>query len=61
MPITRRKKEATMSNKHETTTCVKNAVSGSALRVLNYGKVHLETFNGTGWAYNHNSTVKPIF
>ena len=28
---------------------------GKYLVVRKDGKTHLETFNGTGWAYNHNS------
>jgi hypothetical protein len=28
---------------------------GRYLVVRKDGKTHLETFNGTGWAYNHNS------
>lgn len=30
---------------------------GRYLVVRKDGKKHLETFNGTGWAYNHNSIV----
>lgn len=30
---------------------------GKYLVVRKDGKKHLETFNGTGWAYNHNTIV----
>ena len=30
---------------------------GKYLVVRKDGKTHLETFNGTGWAYNNNSIV----
>jgi hypothetical protein len=30
---------------------------GTYLVVRKDGKKHLETFNGTGWAYNNNSIV----
>jgi hypothetical protein len=30
---------------------------GKYLVVRKDGKTHLETFNGTGWAYNHNTII----
>jgi len=35
----------------------KNIEYGRYLIVRKDGKKHLETFNGTGWAYNNNSIV----
>lgn len=34
-----------------------NIEYGTYLVVRKDGKTHLETFNGTGWAYNNNSIV----
>lgn len=36
---------------------IRTIMYGRYLVVRKDGKVHLETFNGTGWAYNDNSIV----
>lgn len=44
--------------KYEDTPEHKSSIEyGRYLVVRKDGKKHLETFNGTGWAYNHNSIV----
>lgn len=43
---------------YENTPEHKKAIeTGRYLVVRKDGKKHLETFNGTGWAYNNNSIV----
>lgn len=42
---------------NNTVECKSKIEYGRYLVVRKDGKKHLETFNGTGWAYNNNSIV----